>query len=94
MKLAAFVVGGAFSGLAGVLYALARSTCPIAETARIAGYMASQSAVPGGSQAVTLPSLAGFPGMALPPGPLSRGPQGNRPTTSGIRGPPPCRRPG
>jgi NADH:ubiquinone oxidoreductase subunit F (NADH-binding) len=50
-------LGGALG--AGVVYALARSTCPIAKTARIASYMASQSAGQCGPCVFGLGALAG-----------------------------------
>jgi len=50
-------LGGALG--AGVIHALARSTCPIAKTARIASYMASQSAGQCGPCVFGLGALAG-----------------------------------
>jgi NADH:ubiquinone oxidoreductase subunit F (NADH-binding) len=71
--LRAVLVGGYFGGWvparedlrldgalgAGVIHALGRSTCPIAETARIATYMASQSAGQCGPCVFGLSALAG-----------------------------------
>jgi NADH:ubiquinone oxidoreductase subunit F (NADH-binding) len=71
--LRAVLVGGYFGGWvparedlrldgalgAGVIYALGRSTCPIAKTARIAAYMASQSAGQCGPCVHGLGALAG-----------------------------------
>jgi hypothetical protein len=42
------------------------------------GLMSWTVAAPGGSQTITLPSLAGFPMLGLPPGPLVIGVYGGK----------------